>query len=374
MTVQPASDYQNVGLEDIGAGDLAVPRLRIDHDKMAFVNTETNQEYTSLDVVLLGLVKGRVFFDRELQDEDKSAPICKSNDNELGFPNVLGTKAAYPFPFEDAGFQRDTVIKGTDGDETVLPCEHCALAKWGADSKPPPCAELWSFPLMYREDDGTPTPAIFTVKGTGIKPAKTYTGGFGRSRKPLFTALTRLTLMEAKKGRNTYGVPQFTKVSDTDPNAWGEWAEDYRDIRDFLRQPPRTFAGASAAVTAAPVTPSAPVDNSWSAPQAAVSEPVEAEVVEPGQMSDDPWASQSTSQAAPTSDPWSAAPATPTPQATPAATAPTAAPVAPTAAPGRVQPTAAPAAPPAAPATPPAAPSAAPQAAAGQPARPRLPF
>ena len=95
MTVEPHAgsgalanpdDFGDVGLEDVGVGDVIIPRLRIVHDEAVFENNLTKDRYETLDVILLGLAKQRIMWDDEVGEGDK--PMCKSPDFEHGFPLV----------------------------------------------------------------------------------------------------------------------------------------------------------------------------------------------------------------------------------------------------------------------------------------------
>lgn len=236
-------DLANVGLEDIGVGDVVIPRLQIDHVNGLFRDNLSKSEFKTLKVVLLGLVKQRVMFYDDLEDGDK--PQCKSPDFEHGFPNMnLDGKSRkethFPWAkanFDPANFQAEQGLNGL----VTLPCSTCVFKEWDkGDWKNPPCAEQHTYPLLYSPDEGESwVPALFTVQKTGIKPSRTYISSFAQSKTPTFTVHTELSLQQFSRGTVTYAVPIFRRQEPTDRNSWGEYAAQYRSIRDFIRQPPR---------------------------------------------------------------------------------------------------------------------------------------
>lgn len=276
-------DLANVGLEDIGVGDVVIPRLQINHKDGTFRDNLSKAEYGTLTVILLGLVKQRVMFDDDVQDGDR--PQCKSPDFEHGFPNMNldgNQRKDTWFPwaksnFDPANFPAE---QGENGLVT-LPCSSCIFSQWDkGDWKQPPCAEQHTYPLLYSPDEGESwIPALFTVQKTGIKPSRQYLSSFAQSRTPTFTVFTEISLQQLSRGSVNYAVPVFKRQGATDRNAWGQYADQYRAIRDFVRQPPRRSdeeeapastpaeanvntapaAAAPAATPAPPAAPAAPV-------------------------------------------------------------------------------------------------------------------
>lgn len=302
-----------MGLEDVDASDLAMPRINIDHDKAVFVNSLTKQEYPSLTVVMLGLVKQRVMWPEKLEDGDK--PRCKSPDNTHGFPRIgESIPNSKKFPFAISNFQPEQAqpVELPAGDEypdgwksngyPVLPCDSCKFSKWGRDedgkNTPPPCSEQHTYPLLYmagNADDPEWTPAIFTVQRSAISNSRKFINGFAQARKPMFTQYTGLTLSMESKGTNEFAVPGFKLMGPSDRNLWGEYANSLRTVRTFLRQAPRaqeddspastsnenvapeatetTAPAAPAAPAAPPAAPSAAVPAAAAAPTAAAPPP-----------------------------------------------------------------------------------------------------
>jgi hypothetical protein len=257
-------DFGSVGLEDVDASDMRLPRLNINHDEGRFVNSLTKEEFPALTVVVLGIVKQRILWPDKLEDNAK--PRCKSPDFTHGFPNMnttLPTKKQFPWaesnftpanvvpveigPGEDPHYPEGWSSNGYG----VLPCDTCVFAKWGKDEDgkrtPPPCNEQHTYPLLYLEkafhEDGTEedrwVPAIWTIQRSAITNSKAYINSFAQSRSAFFTQYTTLTLRMESRGKNVYAVPEFKRIGPSDRNMWGEYAQQYRSVRQFLRMAPR---------------------------------------------------------------------------------------------------------------------------------------
>lgn len=274
-------DEDSLGLEDIGAGDVIIPRLQIDHKTAEFKDNLSGWRSNTLTVVLLGMVKQRIMWSNPVEDGDK--PLCKSPDNLYGFPNQrMDLPADKRFPWEDSNFepsqavpveiQPRTLREHPDGWTSngldALPCAACRFKDWGKDrhgkSVPPPCTEQHTFPVIYQVSEDTWTTALLTLQRTGIKPSKSYISSFAQSKKPMFTAVTKITLTQLSRGSVEYAVPELTRLGDTDPAAWQHYADTYRSIRELIRSAPRRYdesepaAAPSANVNSAP-TPAADV-------------------------------------------------------------------------------------------------------------------
>lgn len=335
-----SGDYGDVGLEDIGASDVVIPRLSIRHKDATFRDNLSNAEYPKLTVILLGLVKQRIFWKRETDDGDK--PLCKSPDHDNGFPNVSDEVPAdkrFPWAksnFNQADFPPEQGINGL----VTLPCSSCVFQQWDkGDWKVPPCAEQHTYPLLYNHDPEDPTawtPALLSFSKTGIKPSRTYISSFAQAKVPMFTVMTELTLTQQSRGSVEYCTPNFKRLGGTDRSEWGEYADQYRSIRDFIRSAPRrqdeddeagitvssnvntppTPAPASAAAPAA-----APASSPGSAPAAAPTAPAapapaQQSAAAPAQPASAPAPAPAVATPAPSE---STAAASPSPSAPPAA-------------------------------------------------------
>jgi len=251
MTVEPRSesgavvnpdDYADIGLEDVGVSDVVIPRLGIIHDEALLKNNLSSETYDKLDVILLGLVKQRVMWSDEV-GESGSRPLCKSPDFENGFPN---TRDDVPkdkrFDWSQSNFNPEDfpAEKGLNGMVT-LPCAQCVFKEWDKQGwKQPPCAEQHTYPLLYTTDEGESwAPALFTTQKTGIKPSRQYISSFAQTKTPMFTVHTELSLTLQSRGTVRYSIPSFKRKGQTERENWAEYGNQYRSIREFIRQAPR---------------------------------------------------------------------------------------------------------------------------------------
>lgn len=305
------SEYADVGLEDIGQEDVVIPRLSIQHLDAVFKNNLTGEVFEELDAVFLGMVRQRIFWSGE-EFEEGDKPRCKSTDAQIGFPQMRTDIAKEKqFPWDESNFNPADYPPRPDLNGLVaLPCASCKFAQWeknGSKNMPPPCNEQYTYPILYKDDQGELVPALFTVQKTGIKPAKAYNSYFASAKTMFFTVWTHLSLTPQSRGTVRWAVPQFKRTVPTDRDLWRDWADQARGIRDLIRQPPRnndadpstdSVSSTAANVNTAPasepaVTTPAPGAN----PQPATTQPV-APVTAPAAPSAPPAA-----PAAPTSTP-----------------------------------------------------------------------
>lgn len=238
MTIQHPSDFET-GLEDFDMEDAVVPRLTIAHKDFQFKDSLSNEQFDTVKVIILGLVKQRVLWHPTVDDGDW--PMCRSANHELGFPNVSDDQPKEKrFPWATSGFDPKDFPADSEG-LIRLPCDGCALKEWGShpDGKKPYCAEQFTLPVLYdpREDDNW-VPAIMTFQKTGLKPLKSYLTSFARSRNAAFQAITEIGLTPTKRGTTDYSVPWFKRVGDTDEENWREFSTNYRTMKDFLEADP----------------------------------------------------------------------------------------------------------------------------------------
>lgn len=229
-----ADDDDVVGLEDLDPTDLTIPRLKIVHRDAEFEDNLTNERHKELRVIILGLIKQRILWHPEVEDDAK--PLCKSFDHEVGFPDMDN------FPWKASAFDKGSVQMVTVGDDErpTLPCSACPLKDWGTHptrAKVPWCNEQYTLSLLVDSGNDTWLPALVTFKGAGIKPTKTYLGSFQRTRQAPFTCVTRLTLEANRRGSVDYATPKFEKQEATDPAMKAEYAAMSRSIREFVKTP-----------------------------------------------------------------------------------------------------------------------------------------
>ncbi len=245
-----------IGLEQFGADDFIMPRLNINHETAQFEDNLSGETYPEgLEVVVLGLIKQRILWHYDPDAAD--FPLCKSYDFVHGFP------AEKDYPWELSGFPRDT--------PTPLDCASCQLKEWNSHPQrdTPYCSEQHALPVMQNLPEVGWIPALVTLQRSGIKPSKSYLSGFVRTRTPLFTALTTITLDPRKKGSVVYAVPQFKKGAATAPDDYATFVDAWKRIHAFITTPPSSSG--SGGDDDAAVEPAAPRNT-----RPAASEPVSA--------------------------------------------------------------------------------------------------
>ena len=253
MTIQNTGDFElDTGLEDFGMGDTVIPRLKINHREGRFVDSLSNEEFEKVTVIMLGLVRQRILWHQSLDDDD-AAPMCKSTNFDIGFPDLNAEEQPKNklFPWGDSGFRKEDFPPGADG-LVRLPCSGCQLKEWGShpDGKKPYCSEQFTIPLLYDPNgDDNWIPAIISYQKTSLKPLKNYLSSFKRGKTAAFTAKTEMGLDLTKRGMNPYSIPNFKNVGQTDPDAWPEFATSYRQLREFLTADPGRSDDSEGSVT-----------------------------------------------------------------------------------------------------------------------------
>lgn len=243
MTVEQYSgtpswgDFGNVGLEDIGAGDISMPRISILHDEGLFKDSATGEKFgPSARFVMLGLVKQRIMWDTEVDNGDH--PQCKSPDFKVGFPQMrTDIPARKQFPWAKSNFNPADYQPGEDG-LIRLPCDSCVFKEWGKDKEKPPCSEQLTFACYYENSSGDLMPGLISFQRASIKAARVYAGTFAAAKRPLFTAWTTVELHLNSRGKVTYSTPTFSKGENTDPSQWNSWGETTTQMREWLQQAP----------------------------------------------------------------------------------------------------------------------------------------
>lgn len=235
------TEEYGTGLEDLDPNEVAVPRLKIDHANALFKDGITGEEFAKLSGVFLGMVKQRIFWNRQVEENAK--PRCKSNDAAVGYPNMTGPNQEDMFPWAESGLDPNAMPKDEHGRVTI-PCANCPFAQWGGTRqkpKPPPCNELHTYPVMFASQEGGPIDraGIVQFKGSGIQASKGFLRGFNLAKKPLYSATAEVTLTTNKRGMVVYSTPEFRKTGEVPVDEWREYAMELSGLREFLRQPPR---------------------------------------------------------------------------------------------------------------------------------------
>lgn len=226
LAVPDVNEYADLGMEDFKVTDAVIPRLDLSHKEGVFIDNLTGEKFPELDVIVLGLVKQRIFWN---EDQDyNGGPLCRSRDGVTGSPQRKDGKT--DFPFKTAGFTELQILE-----EGKLACEDCGMKEWGTASKGgPACSEQFTLVVLTEVADGRWMPALMTLQKTGIKPSKVYISGFVREQSPMFVCVTHITLDLKKKGSVTFATPEFKRGVATDSSNFAAWAGIYRNLRTFL--------------------------------------------------------------------------------------------------------------------------------------------
>lgn len=328
MTNLPATvpNVPVVGLEDYDPEtDVVMPRIQIIGKDRVYKDSLSGETWPGMDVIILGVVKGRVLFDAIVrEDEEGRKPWCKSVNFTEGIPNPLGGEK---FPWELSGFAQADYPEGSR-----LPCESCKLQTWGTHpiTEAPFCAEQHNYVLMLLGESGEHAGlATLTVQRSGIQNSRTYMSSFARPpSEPMFICQTHLGLQGLSRGSVDYAKPLFARGALTDPNYHDQYAEAYLRIRKLLQSerfasPEDDVEVVAGGAQPVPVQVPAPA-----APQPAPAAPPVAPQSAPAAAPVDPApAPQPTQQPAPAAPAPAPQPAQPQPQPAQPAQAPSPAPV-----------------------------------------------
>lgn len=245
-----AEEY-GTGLEDIEDEITAVPRIGIDHKAGVFKDSLSGEEFPRIYGVLLGMVKQRVMWEPG-DIEPGAKPQCKSQDSVTGYPNMSG-KPGESFPWAEApGLDPNTQPKDEHG-RIIISCDGCPFAQWGprdakGKSKPPPCKERHTYPVIYNRTAPTGTDpydapymesGIVSFQGSGITPSKKFLSAFVRNKLPLYSAVVEIKLNVNKRGMVEYSVPEFTKLGQVPTEEWELYGRELAPMRDYLKRAPR---------------------------------------------------------------------------------------------------------------------------------------
>lgn len=292
-----ANDLGIAGLEDFETNAVTIPRITIDHESDAgqFKDNLTGATYTTLRVVILGMIRQRILWPKKIGESDK--PQCKSRNANQGYP-VLDGSGKENYPFGSANLSPTDLLDDGNGNK-YLPCKACNLKEWGGtkdDREPPRCSEQFTF--VMQDEEGANM--LYTVQRTGLTPAKKYLTSFVQRKKPMFVRWTELSVRVTGGAQRSYGVPVFTGGDDTDPNYWDDWALEFNGIKEFITRPPRGDGNAAegdanqqAANTSSTVADTKPgatgvtIPGEVVAPQAAAVRPVSRPVAPPVAAADD---------------------------------------------------------------------------------------
>jgi hypothetical protein len=215
------------GLEDFGAGDAVTPTISIEHAKAVFRDSLTNEEFATLDCIILGLVKQRLLWSPELPDGDaKSVPLCKAPTFVTGLPGEN-------FPWGEFAKKGGLEPAGSE----AIDCDKCPLKEWETHpSRPkvPWCSEVMTLIIMRPAGNGW-APALLSLQRSALKNVKAYLTKFRNEQIPAYTYATTIRLKAMKKGKTEFAVPEFVLGPATPPESYPFWSENFHDLREYVQ-------------------------------------------------------------------------------------------------------------------------------------------
>lgn len=242
LTIDPAALPRAEAI--MGAG---IKRLSIDHANGGFLLDDLPIKILSKDVILLGLVRQRSYWDYETRTN-----YCGSLNHEHGRPTDN-------FDWDASNFEKAHYDKGDE--QIILPCGNCSFKDWQADptnprkSKPGPCSEQFVVPLLVRESDDEPWRICFiTFQRSSLKPITEHLKRFQKIPAPAYTRTTKLTLNVnlGSGGSYRYSVPNFVLGQEVESRAWPLLSGLLQASRVWLmtpRLPTRTRTGGMLSVS-----------------------------------------------------------------------------------------------------------------------------
>lgn len=240
------ADEFSTGLEDFSESDFRMPRITIDHESGLFVDSLSKVAFPAIDIIPLGMIKGRVLWNPAMEEDGK--PLCKSTNNTEGYPTLTELDPNNNFPWRAAGWQPTDFAPNEEG-RTVLPCLACPLKEWGTHpigGKKPWCVDQHTIPVIYAEAGNEPSMvALFKTQRTSIKASLAYFAGLKSRKLPAFAYYARVTLQPETYIKKVYYVPSFQVLAPTAPESWGDYSRQVSGVRLFLTQPPRVIDNAA---------------------------------------------------------------------------------------------------------------------------------
>lgn len=232
------------GVDDLGMDEIPTPRVFIDHRPDGFSEGKytDNQTGTFRDefyAVVLGFVRQRIMWPKELDDSSVAMPMCKSNDSTKGLPNVDPTSES-AFPWHEGSFDPNSLHVDPEYNRVLLPCENCSFKEWsgkGSKRVPPRCSEVFNLIILFDPyGTGSLQPGFFSAKRSAIQPVKQYLAQYRQQGVPAYSQFAHFSLQHLKRAGNPYSVPVIKAVGPTSRDHWPDFSENYRTLRDFTER------------------------------------------------------------------------------------------------------------------------------------------
>ena len=205
---QPASGIGLEGFEDLGQGDLVLPRWSIiqptsrregvDGHVGEFVRNIDGEFRKQLKVVILKVSPTRILWSGDLTDRH---PECVSRDGVTG--SVYGACAQCQFNAQiNPALRTDPAAKRCN----------------------------YGFTLMLVDDLEAGTMALLGAMGTSVRPIKILTTQFVQRKRPAFSAIVTIGTEKATGDRGVYYVLKPTITTWLDEKQTAHWRELYHSL------------------------------------------------------------------------------------------------------------------------------------------------
>lgn len=198
------------GLEELGAGDLIIPRLSITQPTTPDIANEqqgkfcvniTGDYQDTMRVALIKLSKSRILFPEKYKRDND--PLCRSHDFKM---------PANDIPNSEPMAASCGLIPG---DKKKHVCEY---ANWGADNTPPRCQETWNLLIV---DINTYMPMWFSVKSTALKPLRKIVSAVSMicqaKRLPMWSLGFDMAIEKTTNDSGTFYIPTFSGLTNLTP-------------------------------------------------------------------------------------------------------------------------------------------------------------
>ena len=198
MDVQIPEELQGyTGFETIDPSAFVIPRMKIvqptskEGTQGSLRINLTGDEFTSMDVVVVKAMQGRVMWDQGNPGNEK--PLCRSSD----FLHPDSSIENPPSP--------ECVRQVTSTTKKTMLKPVCPNAGWNGTEKPA-CGETWNL-LCIQKDEFLPF--WLSLAGTSIAPVRRYLSAIALRRCPLWQFETVIATEEQKGDRGRYFVLRF---------------------------------------------------------------------------------------------------------------------------------------------------------------------
>lgn len=206
-------------------------QLNINHKQACFTasdETHNWHEETQFTAVIIAGIKQRLMWPPFADTNTSRRPMCKSNNNEIGFPTTA-------FPWDDDRAPVDKLQS--------LPCTSCKFRVNPAANKRnglPVCESKYKLVLL--DDQGKIV--IMDASGAAKRVIAHYGQWFENQKMPTFCYQTKFTLQPVKNNGARYADLEVVKAAPTDRMRWvNEYLPLFKQWKEELEVPPSVSIG-----------------------------------------------------------------------------------------------------------------------------------